>query len=133
MGWVGQRERERESQAGSTFSTRAPHGLNPITLRSWPELKPRVRHSTDWATPDTLIISFFKCGFTLLFWYLCFLFPFYILIEVTWVCSAVLSRMGLDILALYLVLKRKHLILKVIAAICVFIVLFLFPLLIGLD
>ena len=26
------------------------HSLHPTTLRSWPELKSRVRHLTDWAT-----------------------------------------------------------------------------------
>ena len=40
------REGERESQAGSMLRV----GLDPTTVRSWPEPKSRVRHLTDWAT-----------------------------------------------------------------------------------
>ena len=48
----GQREseKERESQAGSTFNMEHDLGLDPTTLRSWPETKSGVRPSTDWAT-----------------------------------------------------------------------------------
>jgi len=38
----GQRERERESQADSALSTEPDAGLDPTTLRSFPERKPRV-------------------------------------------------------------------------------------------
>ena len=52
--WAGvgaEREGRRESQEGSTLSAQSPTwGQNPRTVRSWPELKPRVGHSTDWAT-----------------------------------------------------------------------------------
>ena len=38
-----EREGERESQAGSVLSVHSPmRGLNPRTVRSRPELKPRV-------------------------------------------------------------------------------------------
>ena len=37
-----QRERERESEADSMLSTEPDIGLNVMTLRSQPELKPRV-------------------------------------------------------------------------------------------
>ena len=52
--WAGEehreREGERESQAGSTLSAEPDTGLNLTTVKSWPELKSRVGHSTDWAT-----------------------------------------------------------------------------------
>ena len=47
----GQRTRERESQAGSTLSAYSQMwGLNSQTVRSCPELKPRVGCLTNWAT-----------------------------------------------------------------------------------
>ena len=47
----GQRERETESQAGSVPSAQSPRwDLNPWTVTSWPELKPRVGCLTNWAT-----------------------------------------------------------------------------------
>ena len=59
-GWMGrEREREREggrergrywegeSQAGFTFGAEPDTGLNPTTLGSQPQLKSRVRRSTD--------------------------------------------------------------------------------------
>ena len=43
-------EAERESQAGSALLTQSPmRGGNPLTARSWPELKSRVRGWTNWA------------------------------------------------------------------------------------
>ena len=45
-----EREGERESQAGSTVSSEPDTGLHPMIMRSWPELKSRVRCLTDWAT-----------------------------------------------------------------------------------
>ena len=45
-----ERQRERESQAGSMPSTEPNMGLDLMTLRSWPELKSRVGHLTKWAT-----------------------------------------------------------------------------------
>ena len=56
-------EGKRESQADS-HSTEPDSRLNPTTLRSWPELKPRVGCSTYWATQAPhnmeifLIVSF---------------------------------------------------------------------------
>ena len=44
------RGRGRESQAGSTLSEEPDTDLDPTTMRSWPEPKPRVRRLTDWAT-----------------------------------------------------------------------------------
>ena len=46
------RERERESHASSVPSARSPPiwGSNSWTVKSWPELKPRVRCLTDWDT-----------------------------------------------------------------------------------
>ena len=41
---------EREPQADSPLSTELDAEFNPTTLRSWPELKPRVRCSTHWTT-----------------------------------------------------------------------------------
>ena len=43
------RQRERESQAGSTPSTEPDVGLDLMTLRSGPESKSRDRCLTDWA------------------------------------------------------------------------------------
>ena len=50
--WGGsEREGDRDSEAGSMLLAQTPvWGLNPQTMRSWPELKPRVGRSTDWAT-----------------------------------------------------------------------------------
>ena len=46
-----ERERERESQVGSTLSAQIPtRGSIPQTMRPWPEPKSRVRSSTNWAT-----------------------------------------------------------------------------------
>ena len=48
---------EKESQTDSTLSMKPNVGLDPRTLKSWPEAKPRVRSSTDYATqgPHTLL------------------------------------------------------------------------------
>ena len=46
-----EREGEGESQAVSELSVQSPTwSLNSRTLRSWPELKSRVEHLTDWTT-----------------------------------------------------------------------------------
>ena len=45
--WARGAEGERDSQADSTPSAEPDRGLDPTTLRSWPEPKPRVRCSTD--------------------------------------------------------------------------------------
>ena len=43
--------RDRKSQAASALSAQSPMwGLNPPTVRSWHQLRSRVRHLTDWAT-----------------------------------------------------------------------------------
>ena len=42
-------EGDRESQASSASSVEPNKGLNPTTLRSWPESKPTVRRTTNWA------------------------------------------------------------------------------------
>ena len=48
---VGEGQRERESQAGSSLSAQSPvWGLISQTMRSWPELISRARHLTNWAT-----------------------------------------------------------------------------------
>ena len=47
-------EGEQESQAGSTPSAEPDTGLNPTTLRSWPELKSWVGCFTNWATQAPL-------------------------------------------------------------------------------
>ena len=44
------RERQRESQAGSVLSARSlMWALIPLTMRSWPELKSRVGHLTNYS------------------------------------------------------------------------------------
>ena len=45
---------EGEGQAHSMLSTEPYVGLSLTTLRSWPEPKSWVRHSTDWATQAPL-------------------------------------------------------------------------------
>ena len=50
----GQREREKVSQEDSTLSDEPDMGLDFMTLRSWPELKPRVRGSTTSASNSLL-------------------------------------------------------------------------------
>ena len=62
----GQREGERESQAGSVLSAQSPMwGLMSHTVRSWPEPKSRVRCLTNWATQVPLyhLISLKRKGF----------------------------------------------------------------------
>ena len=55
---VGEGQRGRESPAGSTLSAQSPiRGSTSPTMRSRPELKPRVRLLTDWATRVPLITS----------------------------------------------------------------------------
>ena len=46
----GKVQRERESQADSILSAEPDAGLNLMTLRSWPEPKPRVGRLTDCVT-----------------------------------------------------------------------------------
>ena len=62
----GQKDRERESQEGSTLSAQSPkQGSNSQTMRQWPQPKSRVRHLTNWATHVPLFISswpHFCCG-----------------------------------------------------------------------
>ena len=53
-------EGERASQANSTLSSEANAELNLMTLRSQPELKPRVRCLTDCATQVPLYVPMFK-------------------------------------------------------------------------
>ena len=55
-GWA---EGERESQADSALSRDPDVGLGPTTLRSRPELKPRVRHVTDWAPRHSKAVWFY--------------------------------------------------------------------------
>ena len=47
-------DREREFQAESTPSVDPNTGLDPTMVGSWPEPKPRVRYSTNWATQESL-------------------------------------------------------------------------------
>jgi len=57
----GEREREtegeREPQAGSTPSADPNVGLDPMTPRSWPELRSRVGRLINWAHPCTPVIQ----------------------------------------------------------------------------
>ena len=48
--WEGQEEREKEPEADSTLTMEPNTGLDLMTLKSWPELKPRVRSLTNCAT-----------------------------------------------------------------------------------
>ena len=58
------------------LSAQSPmRGLNSQTLRSWPELKPRVRCLTDWATQAPLFDLF------LILLFFCFLTHWFILIH----------------------------------------------------
>ena len=57
------RGKERESQAGSMLSAQSSmQGSIPRSVRSWPELKARVRHLTNWAThlPHNWLFFFFS-------------------------------------------------------------------------
>ena len=57
----GQRERETESQAGCVLSAQSlTQGLNPETMRSWPEPKPRTGCLTNWATWAPPELQYFK-------------------------------------------------------------------------
>jgi len=48
--FIWRSSREEEGQEDTTLSAEPSVGLNPLTPRSCPELKQRVRSSTDWAT-----------------------------------------------------------------------------------
>ena len=50
-------EGKRESQADLMLSMVPNLGLDLMTLRSWPRLKSRVGHLTDWATQEPLKIN----------------------------------------------------------------------------
>ena len=58
--WKEQKERERDSQADSMLSAEPDPGLDLMTLRSWPKLKPRVRYLTNCTTQAPLIWSFYS-------------------------------------------------------------------------
>ena len=67
--WGRGREKrgERESQAGSKLSVRSlTWGSNPQSVRSWPGLKWRVRHLTNWATrhPDQTVFNLWICFYS---------------------------------------------------------------------
>ena len=74
----GQRQRGREREREKP-KHRAWYGAwTHKTVRSWPELKPRVRGLTDWATqvPLTLLMAGSVMVYQVLFWYWWFLSPF---------------------------------------------------------
>ena len=55
----GQTHRERESPAGFTMSSQSPMwGLNSQTMRSWPQLNPRVGRFTSWASQEPPCLPF---------------------------------------------------------------------------
>ena len=57
----GQRERERESQAGSMLSVQnLTQGSNSATMKSWSAPKPRVGYLTNWANQVPLSSPFLK-------------------------------------------------------------------------
>ena len=67
--WTGWRRRGRENLKQTVLSAEAEAGLDLTASTSWSEQKPRVRHSTSWATwvPQfyaTLILE----DITLIFW-----------------------------------------------------------------
>ena len=51
-------EGEKESQADSVLSTEPHAGLNPMPLRSGPQLKLIVRRATNCAIQESLLIYF---------------------------------------------------------------------------
>lgn len=55
----GRRE-ERESRAESLLSVKPSVGLGLMTMKSWHELKSRIRHLTDWATQAPLKLIFYN-------------------------------------------------------------------------
>ena len=60
------REGEREYHAGSAPSAQSPKRCsNPQTIRSWPKLRSRVGHSTDWTTQAHPTTQFLKLFFSL--------------------------------------------------------------------
>ena len=67
--WVGKGQRERESQAGSTLCWNPMQGLNPWTVRPWPELTlHRLSHP---GAPDPYLKSSLKAwevGVVYLLW-----------------------------------------------------------------
>ena len=74
-GWA-EREGERESQAGSPLLAQSPTwGLIPRTIRSWPELKSRVGHLTNWATQAPQDCYFLLTNRSLYYWGMTFFIP----------------------------------------------------------
>lgn len=54
-------EAEGERIPDLPLSAEPDAGLHLMPLRSWPEQKPRVGHSTDWATQAPLVSSLLAC------------------------------------------------------------------------
>ena len=56
----GQRETKRKSEAGFSLRMEPSVRFSPMMLRSWPEPKLRVGHSTNWATqmPQKFLVFF---------------------------------------------------------------------------
>ena len=58
QGRGAEKEGEGESQAGSALSVWCPKwDSESLNVRSWPELKPRVRYLTCWATQVPIYFS----------------------------------------------------------------------------
>ena len=57
--WRGaEREGQRKSQGVSTFSPEPNTGLDLMTMRSWPELIPRIQCFSDWTIQVPLFLTF---------------------------------------------------------------------------
>ena len=56
-GQQGQKEKQREPQADSALSTEPDIRLDLMSLRSLPEPKPGVSHSTDYSTQAPLLVK----------------------------------------------------------------------------
>ena len=52
--FIWEREWRKESAVDPALTTDPDVGLDPMTVRSWPELEPRVWGLTDWATQAPL-------------------------------------------------------------------------------
>ena len=72
VGWGAKREGDRESQVGSSPSTQSPMwGSNSRTMRSWLELKSRVRRVINWATQEPLLLPLLNSIYTWPYVFMC--------------------------------------------------------------
>ena len=83
--WVGEgkEQTERKRKADSLLSVDSNTGLNLMTLRSWPELKPGIGCLTDWDPQEPFMVLYDNANTSFLFKFQVIHLPFDVFI-VSW-------------------------------------------------